>query len=243
MLCKTHLLFRPAGIAHAGGQGNGICGEIMRGGERPGGDDGEDAEGANGSDDDDADAGNGGSGCDEGGEAGSREGFADGGSGGGGGDGRDGADRDGGGASGHENGGGGASHEGGGGGRAGGGRAGGDAGSVREADKDPSTAVANGDGQTPGGGHGGHGGGGSARKFPKTRLWRQSQDRYAWRADVGAAGTAARVAFNAVRPRTRPVSYLGCRVGCDAAAVSLLDVILQFSGRTGVCDRAGGAAH
>lgn len=72
---------------------------------------------------------------------------------------------------------------------------------MRDADKDPGGASANGgDLGDPGsgGGGGGHGSGG-VRRFPKTRLWRQSQDRYAWRADVGGAGTAARVAFNAVR--------------------------------------------
>ncbi len=69
------------------------------------------------------------------------------------------------------------------------------------ADKDPSSALAN------GGGSGG--GGGGARKFPRTRLWRQSQDRYAWRADVTGAGTAARVAFNAVRLW---ICFPGCRL-------------------------------
>ena len=80
---------------------------------------------------------------------------------------------------------------------AGEGREGSDEATVREADKDLSVATAN--GGDPGSGGGGGYGSGGVRKFPKTRLWRQSQDRYAWRADVGGAGTAARVAFNAVR--------------------------------------------
>ena len=74
---------------------------------------------------------------------------------------------------------------------------------MRDADKDASGPSANGEDPGDGGGGGGGGGGGhgsgGVRRFPKTRLWRQSQDRYAWRADVGGAGTAARVAFDAVR--------------------------------------------
>jgi len=165
---------------------------------RAGGDEGLDAGGANVSDDDDGDAANGGAGGEDAAEACGNGARPDGDAG------EQGARRDG--CDG--------SREPGAGARDGG------AHSPPEADPDSGAPTANGDALAPAtsggedgegggggdgdgddGGGGGGGRGGGQRRFPKTRLWRQSQDRHAWRSDVLGAGTAARVAFNAVRPR------------------------------------------